>query len=295
MATVRASGLVVFVAVLLATTAPGAAVPVPPVAPTLEVRARAWRPGEVLRVEWSTLDASSDAGATVRAFAGSAPTYDLGNGRAQALVGVDLDQQPGDYEVAFVSATGQVLATRPVTIEPARFATRTLTVDPGFVNPPKAVLPRIQREATLMADVFARSAPERYWRGPVARPVPQAANSRFGSRSVFNGEARNPHTGTDFLSPAGTPIRAPLAGRIVVAQDLYFSGGSVIIDHGLGLFSQLVHMSRIDVKAGQMLASGDVVGLVGATGRVTGAHLHWGMRLGGARVDPLALLEVLKD
>jgi murein DD-endopeptidase MepM/ murein hydrolase activator NlpD len=291
----RATVTLVFVAALAATAATGVAVALQPAgAPTLDVRARALRPGEVLRVEWSTLDAVADSGATVRAFGRSAPAYRLGNGRTQALVGIDLDQAPGEYQVALVSATGQVLTASRVTIEPARFTTRTLTVDPGFVNPPKAVLPRIQRESALLADAFARPAPERLWRAPVTRPVPQASNSRFGSRSVFNGEIRNPHTGADFLSPAGTPILAPLAGRVVVAQDLYFSGGSVVIDHGLGLFSQFAHMSRIDATVGQMVAAGDVVGLVGATGRVTGAHLHWGMRLGGARVDPLALMDVLK-
>ena len=284
----------VFVAALSATAAPGVAVSLQPAAPTLDVRARAWRPGEVLRVEWSMPEGVDGSGAIVRAFGWPASTYRISDRRIQALVGIDLDQVPGEYEVALVSAAGQVLAASRVTIEPAQFTTRTLTVAPGFVNPPKAVLPRIRRESALLADVFARPALERLWSGSVTRPVPQAANGRFGSRSVFNGEIRNPHTGTDFLSPAGTAILAPLAGRVVLAQDLYFSGGTVVIDHGLGLFSQLAHMSRIDATAGRMVAAGDVVGLVGATGRVTGAHLHWGMRLGGARVDPLALLEVLK-
>ena len=289
----RATVTLVLAAALLATAVAGASLQPAP-APALDLRTRAWRPGEVLRVEWSTPNAVDGSGAIVRAFGRSAPTYRIADRRIQALVGVDLDQAPGEYEVALVSAAGQVLAASRITIERARFTTRTLTVDPGFVNPPKAALARIRRESALMADVFARPAASRFWSGPVIRPVPHEANGRFGSRSVFNGEIRNPHTGTDFLSPAGTAILAPLAGRIVVAQDLYFSGGTVIIDHGLGLFSLLAHMSRIDATAGRMVAAGDVVGLVGATGRVTGAHLHWGMRLGGARVDPLALMDVLK-
>jgi murein DD-endopeptidase MepM/ murein hydrolase activator NlpD len=123
--------------------------------------------------------------------------------------------------------------------------------------------------------------------------VPQPANSRFGTRSVFNGEARSPHGGTDFLSPAGTPVRAPNSGRVVAARELYFAGRTVMIDHGAGVFSQLAHLSRIDVREGESVRPGQVVGQVGATGRVTGAHLHWAVRVAGARVDALSLLALL--
>jgi murein DD-endopeptidase MepM/ murein hydrolase activator NlpD len=123
--------------------------------------------------------------------------------------------------------------------------------------------------------------------------VPQDANSRFGQRSRFNGELRSPHAGTDFMSPAGTPVEAPNAGRVAVARDLYFTGNTVIIDHGLGVFSTLAHLSRVDVQEGQHVNGGDVVGLVGATGRVTGPHLHWALRVGGARVDAMSILALL--
>jgi murein DD-endopeptidase MepM/ murein hydrolase activator NlpD len=110
---------------------------------------------------------------------------------------------------------------------------------------------------------------------------------------VFNGQSRGSHSGADFLSPAGTPVKAPNAGRVVLARDLYYTGNTVIIDHGLGLFSLLAHLSQIDVKAGDTVAAGDVIGKVGATGRVTGPHLHWTVRDNNARVDPLSLLYVL--
>ena len=125
------------------------------------------------------------------------------------------------------------------------------------------------------------------------RPVPDAANSSFGTRSIYNGEARSPHGGTDFLSPAGRPIKAPNAGRVVLAAPLYFTGGTVVIDHGLGMFSLFAHLSTIGVREGQVVKTGDVIGEVGATGRVTGPHLHWAVRLGGARVDPLSLIAAL--
>jgi len=152
---------------------------------------------------------------------------------------------------------------------------------------------RIADESRFVQDLYANSARQRLWMGPWTRPVPHQANSRFGTRSVFNGEARNPHGGADFLSPAGTPIRAPNAGRVVAARELYFSGRVVMIDHGLGVVSVLAHLSRIDVREGETVASGNVVGRVGSTGRVTGAHLHWGLRVGEARVDPLAVLALL--
>jgi murein DD-endopeptidase MepM/ murein hydrolase activator NlpD len=110
---------------------------------------------------------------------------------------------------------------------------------------------------------------------------------------VFNGQARSPHSGADFLSPAGTPVTAPSAGRVLLAGDLYYTGGSVVIDHGAGLVSLFAHLSSVDVKTGDLIAGGQPIGKVGATGRVTGAHLHWTLRANGTRVDPLSLLHVL--
>ena len=109
------------------------------------------------------------------------------------------------------------------------------------------------------------------------------------------GEPRAPHRGADFLSPAGEPIKSPNAGRIVAARELYFTGNTLVIDHGLGLISMLAHLSRIDVREGELVAPGQIVGLVGATGRVTGPHLHWTLSVSGARVDPLALLALLGE
>ena len=125
------------------------------------------------------------------------------------------------------------------------------------------------------------------------RPVPGVANSAFGTRSVFNGKPRNAHGGADFLSPAGTPVQSPNAGRIAIARALYFSGNTVVIDHGLGLFSMLAHLSTIDVHEGDMVTAGEVIGQVGATGRVTGPHLHWAVRANDARIDPLSLMALL--
>ena len=148
-------------------------------------------------------------------------------------------------------------------------------------------------EAKLLEETWRSSSAERLWSDAFVRPVPQPANSAFGTRSVFNGQPRNAHGGADFLSPAGTPILAPNAGRVVVARPLYFSGNTVVIDHGLGLFSTLAHLSAFEVHEGDRVTAGQRLGLVGATGRVTGPHLHWAVRASGARVDPLSVLSLL--
>jgi murein DD-endopeptidase MepM/ murein hydrolase activator NlpD len=174
-----------------------------------------------------------------------------------------------------------------------RFPTRTLTVDPAFVTPPADAVERIERESRELDRIWAESAPERLWTGTFRPPVPHPANSAFGTHSIFNGEPRSQHAGADFRSPAGTPIKAPNAGRIVLASSRYFSGNTVVIDHGLGLFSFFAHLSVIRTRAGEVVRTGQVIGTVGATGRATGPHLHWSVRANGARIDPLSLLAVL--
>jgi murein DD-endopeptidase MepM/ murein hydrolase activator NlpD len=251
--------------------------------------ARALQPGEVIVF---TVAAPSDAThVAVTAFGRTAPAFRTDDGW-KALVGIDVEQPPGTVSVrASAVAGGTPLAgERQVTVNAKRFDVRKLTVAPQFVNPPASVQARISEESRRLREVYAGSAPEPLWNGPFVRPVTDPANSRFGARSVFNGQPRNPHTGTDFLSPAGTPVKAPNAGRIVVAADLFFSGNTIVIDHGLGLFSTLAHLSAIAVEEGELVVSGAVVGNVGATGRVTGPHLHWALRVGGARVDGLSLL-----
>ena len=231
----------------------------------------------------------------VQAFAHEVATFTTlspGDRTWQALVGIDLEVKPGAYPVAIDADAGQH-ATYELIVKPKRFPTRRLTVDESFVNPPPSEQERIERDAKLLNDVWQAPAAERLWTEPFVRPVEEPANSRFGTRSIFNGIPRNPHGGADFLSPSGTPIHAPNAGRIVVARNLYFSGNTVIIDHGLGLFSMLAHLSAMDVKEGDRVSAGQIVGRVGATGRVTGPHLHWAVRASGARVDPVSVLAML--
>ena len=183
--------------------------------------------------------------------------------------------------------------TYDLVVEARRFATRRLQVDAAMVNPPAALSARIQQEAAELGRLWDQSAAEQLWTGPFVRPVPDQANSIFGTRSIFNGERRSPHSGTDFLSPAGTPIKAPNGGRVLLARNLYFTGNTLVIDHGLGLLSLFAHLSAFAVHEGDVVSTGQIVGNVGATGRVTGPHLHWAVRANGSRVDALSLLAVL--
>jgi len=255
----------------------------------ITARSRSVRPGELV-VLTLTVPASADA-VRVRAFDHDLRPFRVDERTWRVLVGIDLDAKPGSYAVQ-VSA-GALHATHTLAVRPRAFPTRRLKVDEAFVTPPPSVQDQIDRDARFLAATWDASAPERLWQGEFIRPVKEPANSAFGTRSIFNGKPRNAHGGADFLSPAGTPIHAPNAGRIVAARPLYFSGNTVIIDHGLGLFSMFAHLSRSDVHEGDRVSEGQVLGNVGATGRVTGPHLHWAVRAAGARVDPLALLAVL--
>ena len=208
------------------------------------------------------------------------------------LLGVDLDVVPGAYTLSVDgSRLGSPAASgrTELTVAPRRFATRRLTVDSRFVEPPSSEEARIVDEAIRLTALFEGVTP-RHWAGPFQRPVVARPTSNFGARSVFNGQPRNPHAGVDFRGATGTPIAASNAGTVVLAEDLYFTGQTVVLDHGLGLYSLHAHLSRLQVARGDVVAAGQTLGLLGATGRVTGPHLHWAVRLNGARVDPMSLL-----
>jgi murein DD-endopeptidase MepM/ murein hydrolase activator NlpD len=265
--------------------------PLPPASVVdISARSRSLQPGELVVVTITTPAAVDRV--RVRAFDRDVEPFRVDDRVWRALVGIDLDVKPGTYPVS-VDARSASHATYDLVVTPRAFRTRRLTVNEAFVTPPPSERERIDREAALLAGLWKSPAPARLWSDPFVRPVPGEANSAFGTRSIFNGKPRNAHGGADFLSPAGTPIQSPNAGRIVLARDLYFSGNTVVIDHGLGLFSMLAHLSVIDVHEGDRVTAGQLIGKVGATGRVTGPHLHWAVRASGARVDPLAVLGLL--
>lgn len=267
--------------------------------------ARAVQPGEVVRldIELPADAAGADPAArrspvmlTAQAFDRDVPVIALAPGRWRLLIGIDLDVKPGSHDVRLDTrdaAGRRTSQTYPLVVLDKAFPVRRLRVDPRFVDPPASAQARIARDRARLAAAFESSAPTARWHGPFVMPIDTKVISNFGTRSVFNGALRQPHSGADLASPTGTPIVAPNAGRVVVAGSLYFTGNTVVIDHGAGLFSLMAHLSRIDVKEGETIARGATLGAVGATGRVTGPHLHWSVRLGAARVDPVSLLSAL--
>jgi murein DD-endopeptidase MepM/ murein hydrolase activator NlpD len=259
----------------------------------ISTQSRSQQPGELVVLSIAVPEPTAHV--SVRAFDRDVAAYPSGDRTWRALVGIDLDVKPGTYAVTVDAGAPPQHAAYDLIVTPRTFRTRRLTVDEAFVTPPANERARIEREAKLLDSVWKSPAGERLWSDPFVRPVPHDANSAFGTRSIFNGKPRNAHGGADFLSPGGTPVHAPNAGRVAVARSLYFSGDTVVIDHGLGLFSMLAHLSAIDVHEDDRVSAGQIVGRVGATGRVTGAHLHWAVRASGARVDPLSVLALLGE
>jgi len=259
----------------------------------VRIESRTVQPGEVLRLTLTTAPVTT--GVEVRALGETWPVYRVNDTTWRALVGIDLDTAPQRYRIE-VNAKGlPAPVIRQILVRPKPFPTRRLTVDEAFVNPPADVQARIAREAAELSGLWKTSAANRLWDGAFVAPVPQAANSAFGSRSILNGSPRSPHGGADFASPTGTPIHSPNAGRVVLAKPLYYTGNTVVVDHGLGVVSLFAHLSEIQVTTGDTVSRGQELGLVGMTGRVTGPHLHWAVRAGGARVDPLSLIAITAD
>lgn len=262
--------------------------PASPAPLTVTLSAPSARPGDVIALTISGISATDAV--HVRAFERDLPAFVAIAGKRRVLIGVDLDVRPGTYTVSIDADERH--AAQTLRVVPRVFPTRRLTVDPAFVNPPEGERPRIERERAQLEHLWETWTDEKLWNGRFEAPVSEPANSAFGTRSILNGEARSPHGGADFPSPAGTPINAPNAGRVVLADPLYFTGNTVVVDHGLGLYSLFAHMTEMRVRVGDMVNTRDVLGTVGSTGRVTGPHLHWAVRLNGARIDPLVLMRV---
>ena len=258
--------------------------------------ARQVAPGEVVLITITAPTPLSSVngrafGRPLAVYEGESPSVWL------ALVGIDLGTAAGSYSVTVTARAADGAAMSGIhrlSVAPKTFGVRRLRVPEQFVTPPPSARERIAREQARLAQVFAVISGTRLWHGAFESPTDGAPVSNFGVRSDYNGKQGTPHRGTDFSGATGAAVRAPNAGRVVLAADLYFSGQTVILDHGLGLFSLLAHLSRIDVREGDLVDAGVRVGAIGATGRVTGPHLHWSVRIGAASVDPLSLTAVTK-
>jgi murein DD-endopeptidase MepM/ murein hydrolase activator NlpD len=211
-----------------------------------------------------------------------------------ALAGVDVEASPGTTiaKISAETSEGELDLSQTIEIHPAHYRTGALTVSPKFVEPGPEEQKVIAADAEIKAKVFATSAAEPLWHGSFRAPVLAKPTDSFGTRRMFNGKLASIHKGMDFHAAKGTVVRASNSGIVVLARPLYYEGNCVIIDHGLGLYTLSMHFSRIDVHEGQRVKSGDKLGLSGATGRVTGPHLHWAVRWENAYLDPGKLLRL---
>lgn len=208
----------------------------------------------------------------------------------RALVGIDLDHPTGPTALVLMRR-GAPPCRVTVAVRAGSFPVEQLKVSRRFVELSPRDLARVRKEARRLRALYRRATPERLWRGAFAPPLLATPPSdNFGRKRILNDEPRSPHSGVDFAADPGTPVLAAQRGRVVLSAPLFFSGRTVILDHGLGLFSSYAHLRELGVKEGELVERGAWLGGVGATGRVTGPHLHWAMRLNEARVNPLDVL-----
>ena len=214
-------------------------------------------------------------------------------------IGVDLEEAPGPREIV---AEGVGVAGRPATarvrllVVGGGYPVQRLTVPRSFTELDAATLERVAKEKATLERLWETATAPRLWRGPFRLPLdgsPRVAG--FGLKRIINGEPRAPHTGADFSAPAGAPVLAVNAGMVVLAEEHFFAGNSLVLDHGEGLYTMYFHLQESVVRPGQRVGTGEMLGRVGSTGRATGPHLHWGARLFGARIDPEELLRIAPE
>jgi murein DD-endopeptidase MepM/ murein hydrolase activator NlpD len=211
-------------------------------------------------------------------------------GNYTAVVGLPLGTRPGTHSLKLRTLDGQQTSVA-FEVNDKQYQTQHITIkDKRKVNPEKRDMERIGREQQRIKEALAHWDPQSPESLRFELPVEAPMSSPFGLRRFFNEQPRKPHSGLDLAAAAGTPIRAPAAGRISDTGDFFFNGNTVFIDHGQGLVTMYCHLSRVDVKPGQRVRAGEVIGAVGKTGRVTGPHLHWSVSLNDARVDPVLFL-----
>jgi murein DD-endopeptidase MepM/ murein hydrolase activator NlpD len=256
----------------------------PALAATLTVSPPLARPGDVVLVS------VEGAGSTPEGTVAGRPLLFWGEGETwHALAPLPIETPAGAAPVEVVA--GEPLRTDLAVVEPG-FRTSTLSVAPGFVEPSRQAKRRIAADRKAFREAFAQPFEPPRFEGPFDWPLRSETTGRFGDRRTFNGKQASVHYGLDLNGPVGTPVLASNRGLVVLARDCYMSGRTVVLWHGAGVFSLYFHLSEIGVAAGETVARGDRVGRVGATGRVTGPHLHWGVKVHGLYVDPESILRI---
>jgi len=207
------------------------------------------------------------------------------------FLGVDLTAAPGRNDVVVKMSDAGPEQRLDMEIREKDYGVRNMTLPENMVDLDAATLARVRKESAVTNALWEAEPSNPLWDGSFIKPVPGEVIGPFGRRSVINGQPRSPHTGVDLRGKKGTPIKAINDGRVVLTADHFFSGLFVVIDHGGGIKSMYFHMDKIQVQQGETVKKGAIIGFVGSTGRSTGPHLHWGVRVNGARIDPSQLID----
>lgn len=211
--------------------------------------------------------------------------------RGETLLGAGLGASHGRHTILVeaVRPNRREMVLGKIDVTPVAFPEQKLKLPSRMVTPSKENLARIKREQQMISEAMSVNSGRRFWSFPFLRPVPGEVTSAFGLRRILNGQPRNPHSGIDFDAQMGEEVRAANQGRVILTGDFYFNGNSVFLDHGHGVITMYFHLSRINVTKGQHVERGHLIGNVGSTGRSTGPHLHFGMKILGQSVDPMPL------
>jgi murein DD-endopeptidase MepM/ murein hydrolase activator NlpD len=272
-----------------------AAVPAVSTAHSLTV---VWQPARprIGDVAWIMVRGAVE-GASLEGSVGGRPLqfFPYGGGHA-ALVGFDLETKPGALVwrlAALASGQEPVKAEGRVNVQRRDFPVQRLSLPTGMVDLDPETERRALTEGERLRTLYQTVTPERFWRGRFVRPTGGTEpGSGFGARRIINGQARSPHAGLDFSAAAGTPVVAVNDARVALVAEYFFPGRLVVLDHGLGLYTLYFHLDEIAVRDGDRVTRGQPIGTVGATGRATGPHLHFGVQMGAARIDPVSLLDL---
>ena len=258
------------------------------VEPSIVLSPKKIGPGEIM-----TVTVKNASGTVEGSFNGKNVYFNPAKNAFKAVIGIDLKTDPGTYPLT-LTVDGRPL-TRVVVISKKKYPVQKLTLPEDMVVLSPENEARTEREQRRMAAIWPIDS-LRVWSGRFIDPLPgKALGTPFGVRRIINNIPKNPHSGVDITADEGEPVRAPNDGVVILVDDQFYSGNSVVLDHGQGIYTMFFHLSMFKVKYGQAVRKGDVIAFVGSTGRATGAHLHWGARVQGAKVDPLALIKLKLD
>ena len=213
----------------------------------------------------------------------------------RGFLAADLNLKSGRYKALVTVSPLGYKKQLDIEVVDKDYGVRNLTLPEAMVTLDEETLKRVSKESDIINGLWRLPASAAVWSGSFLRPIEGEVVGAFGTGSIINNQPRSPHTGVDLKGEEGTPIKAVNDGKVILICDHFFTGKSIFLDHGTDIISMYFHLHEIDVKEGDMVRKGQIIGLVGSTGRVTGPHLHWGMRINGARINPLSLIDLSKE